>query len=100
VAPIERKIYATVIIEKVSGLNPEAKRNMELKIIQTGDKIKMEIMYLFLRFFLLAINTGKDDAIYKVIRNAANKKTVVIMLPGVTVINSVGIPKKRQNPLS
>ncbi|BDS25431.1 hypothetical protein KAM576c_20500 [Enterobacter asburiae] len=64
------------MIRKVTNSNPAFKKKIKLKIIQMGDNVKIEVICLFLRFFLLAINTGNDDAIYKVIRNAANRNTV------------------------
>ncbi|PNO41345.1 hypothetical protein MC52_001430 [Klebsiella michiganensis] len=90
---IHKKRYAIVTIVKVCVLNPDIKKKIRLNSIHTGAKFNAVMIYLFFIFLLLDITIGMVDIIYRAIINAMKRETVVIILPGVTDINSVGMPK-------
>lgn len=85
--------YAAVNIAKLDALKPDIKKKMRFNSIHTGDKYNAIMIYEFLIFLLRDIEIGRLDIIYNTMRNAINRNTVVIILPGVTEINSVGMPK-------
>ena len=85
--------YAAVTIAKFDALKPDIKKKMRFNSIHAGDKFNATMIYVFLSFSLRDIKIGRLDIIYNTMRNAIKRNTVVIILPGVTEINSVGMPK-------